>query len=327
LEIDMDVVQERENLFGSSYDGLEPQEVVSLLIKAGEWLRLATMDGPAADAAMRELHRRLFPLLDDSAEQHWRSLWDEVDINSAAEVRGGQFLTGLHGFAFYGLRPDFRFFGIDAGDVLKAMEAYVGQGRSLVDAIPSGWPEAAQTRATVFAAEARLRLDTGRNVTPEQLAALGRIALKSLRNLLAPKGGGGDLSTNSAGEIAAQEALRWLGGRSDFLPSLWQVEGGNWGRESPAEQPELGEVVFVPVAKDGTFFDPVTCGRHGRYTIGPKGAEEAVDNYREALARLSRMPTPHWRRPNKLGNWGIVAGVGWQRKVLDELLASDAEAA
>ncbi|PPQ32045.1 hypothetical protein CCR94_07240 [Rhodoblastus sphagnicola] len=77
--------------------------------------------------------------------------------------------------------------------------------------------------------------------------------------------------------------------------------------------------MFVPATKDGNLFDPKTCRRAHGYTIGKKGSEVKVEDYRSALDRLSKMPTPQWRRPNALGNWGIVSGVSWQRKTLAEL--------
>ncbi|MSX71199.1 MAG: hypothetical protein F2752_06485 [Actinobacteria bacterium] len=82
---------------------------------------------------------------------------------------------------------------------------------------------------------------------------------------------------------------------------------------------ELGEVVFVPVAKDGSWFDPLSCQTKSGYRIGPKGAEQPKKDYREALDLLARMPTPFWRRPNSVGNWGLVAGVSWQRRSVSDL--------
>ena len=97
--------------------------------------------------------------------------------------------------------------------------------------------------------------------------------------------------------------------------------------DAPREDKDLGQVLFVPVAKDGSWFDPVSCRRSGGYTIGPRGAEEPVHEYQEALARLWRMPVPYWRRPNSAGNWGIVAGISWQRKPLADLDIFASEAA
>jgi hypothetical protein len=155
-------------------------------------------------------------------------------------------------------------------------------------------------------------------VTPEQLAALAEVSLKSIKNLLAPKDGASDFKLDTNGEISRSAALLWLNGRSGFRSSLWQTDEAV-RRFEPRHEPALGEVVFVPVAKDGSWFDPVTCRNQRGFTIGPKGAEIPVEDYGEALAQLARMPTPYWRRPNGAGNWGIVSGATWQRREIAEI--------
>ncbi len=67
---------------------------------------------------------------------------------------------------------------------------------------------------------------------------------------------------------------------------------------------------MVPVASDGTAFDPLYRRQRG-YQIGPKGGEQWYDDYWLALAVVSAMTPPKWRRPNRSGNWGIVTGVDW----------------
>lgn len=67
----------------------------------------------------------------------------------------------------------------------------------------------------------------------------------------------------------------------------------------------------VPVAADGSVFDPVTCRRAGGYWVGPKGRENKFARYDDALAALNLMSKPYWRRPNANGRWGIVLGRRW----------------
>ena len=78
------------------------------------------------------------------------------------------------------------------------------------------------------------------------------------------------------------------------------------------------------MTRDGSVFHP-GLKRSGGYTIGEKGDESQAEHFDKALAVLQRMPTPYWRRPNAVGNWGIVAGVRWVR--LDasdlDLIAND----
>jgi hypothetical protein len=78
-----------------------------------------------------------------------------------------------------------------------------------------------------------------------------------------------------------------------------------------AEIEEEGGVT-VPFAEDGTCFHPnLRRPRSGKYTVGAKGKEIHFDSFYEALAYLRSLPTAHWRRPNKAGNWGIVIAVRW----------------
>lgn len=68
----------------------------------------------------------------------------------------------------------------------------------------------------------------------------------------------------------------------------------------------------VPVSKDGSRFDPVTCCRAGGYWVGAKGNEKKIDTFNNALAALTTMRPPRWRRPNSAGNWGLVTGIRWE---------------
>jgi hypothetical protein len=71
----------------------------------------------------------------------------------------------------------------------------------------------------------------------------------------------------------------------------------------------------VPVSKDGSKFDSIICCRAGGYTIGPKGNETKILDYSDALAALTSMSPPRWRRPNLNGNWGLVTGISWTSSV------------
>ncbi|WP_211100143.1 hypothetical protein [Azospirillum halopraeferens] len=67
------------------------------------------------------------------------------------------------------------------------------------------------------------------------------------------------------------------------------------------------------MARDGTAFVP-ELGNGSGYTIGPKGAERKVGDYYQALRELRAMPKACWRRPNAVGNWGIVTAVRWEER-------------
>lgn len=169
---------------------------------------------------------------------------------------------------------------------------------------------------TLAAAEARWAADHGRSVSPEHLAALAGVKPKTIANLLAAR----DLSTDTDGRIPAVEALRYLQRREGFIRSNWQYPV----QPSPAlgtdDAPSLGQQVFVPVDGNSNPFQPSIArrGRDGifRYAIGAKSDPEYVEDYWEALDRLSRMTTPRWRRPpsSGKGGWSLVTGQeGWRR--------------
>lgn len=158
-------------------------------------------------------------------------------------------------------------------------------------------------------------LDT---VSPTSLAKLGGVSIKTMKNLLTPSSGS-DLHVDESGRIPIEDARRWLVGRPGYRPSVWQLAGDDVEALAPADDSaDLGEVLFLPSARDGSLFTP-DLTREGRYTIGPKGSEVQIGDYREALATLSRMRRPSWRRPNAQGNWGIVTGTNWVRRTANEL--------
>ena len=106
------------------------------------------------------------------------------------------------------------------------------------------------------------------------------------------------------------DVLPWMekqGYLSTNMPAGKRAKGG-----APKSSPEEEAVVFVPVARDGTWFSP-GCRSGGRYTIGTKGCETKHTDYFVALEALLKMPTPHWRRKNGNGSPGIVAGVRFDR--------------
>lgn len=314
--------EERVEEFSADYEGGEPREINELFVATGEWIERLTWSPKAADAAMKAIYAEVVhdggQAIAEHPDRSWRELW-EGGVRDNWDSRILAIAIELHAFARYGLRPDHLSLEREEGeDLAVTITRMVEKMRAILEAVPTNWAPLHEVRGTVAAAEARIRLDTGRNVTPEQLAALAGVSLKSIKNLLALKEGKSDLRLDGDGEISRSAALLWLNGRQDYRASLWHtVEDRPMATVQP--EPTLGEVVFVPVAKDGSWFDPVTCRNQRGYTIGPKGAETPVDDYGEALAQLARMPTPYWRRPNGVGNRGIVAGVTWQRREVAEI--------
>jgi hypothetical protein len=118
--------------------------------------------------------------------------------------------------------------------------------------------------------------------------------------------------------VSAKDALAWLAPRGYRVSTAQEAQSA-----ASNEQPDAESYIFVPVARDKTFFSP-NCISGGGYTIGPKGSERKLLDFHAALDELARMATPSWRRENGAGNRGIVSGVEWhrvKRSYIDDLLA------
>lgn len=161
-------------------------------------------------------------------------------------------------------------------------------------------------------AASRFALDTGRGeVDLHSMSVLGSVSEGRVRNLLSGSDGG--LERGPEGGIIALSALTWLQKRKDFMQSIWNAEVPDETTEGePSEPIDLDRTIFVPVARDGSIFNPSLL-RGGLYQIGAKGEEQHFASFSEALSALNAMPVPRWRRPNEKGHWGIVSGIAWQR--------------
>jgi hypothetical protein len=307
--------------WADAYGDLESVSVCNKIVNTGERLRALCLNDNAVDVAMKTLHSEMgLPGFssDYAGERTWRQLWSETDINSLSELPLSQRLTSLNAYAFYGLSPRADGEPASLDDIWKIIDEVSIAIRDSAQALsPSG--DFAQT---LLAATGRFALDEGRDIAPEELAALARIGVKSMRNAMTPSSGSGLVSKN--GLISASSALTWLTARGDFKTSIW-------GRDVPRSEnyepvrPVEGEILWVPFASDGSDFHPDLCRRDDLYVVGPKGAEESIRDYKKALERLARMrPAAYWRRPNAAGNWVIVTAAGFNPRTPKELgLASD----
>lgn len=107
------------------------------------------------------------------------------------------------------------------------------------------------------------------------------------------------------------DVLPWME-KQGYLPTRMPAKKGTKATAKPSSADD-DAVVFVPVARDGTWFSP-ECRSGGRYTIGEKGAEAKHTDYFAALEALQKMNPPRWRRKNSDGIPGIVAGVRFDRQ-------------
>ena len=145
-------------------------------------------------------------------------------------------------------------------------------------------------------------------VSVPALAVFGGVSEGRIRNVLSS--GESCLVRKSGQAVTASSAKKWLAGRKEFYQSIWDLPEGE--KPEPKARNFSGEVLFVPVASDGSTFNP-ELERKGKYTVGAKGQEIQFDQFQDALNALQKMSTPRWRRPNAAGNWCIVSGRDWKR--------------
>lgn len=100
-------------------------------------------------------------------------------------------------------------------------------------------------------------------------------------------------------EVLANAALAWLETKN-FLASIWQHQDDTEVLEQVNEP--LTDVLFVPIAMDGSMFHP-GLKKDGVYLLGGEGRERAVEDFDEALSILATMDIPHGgaRRPGASG--------------------------
>lgn len=106
-----------------------------------------------------------------------------------------------------------------------------------------------------------------------------------------------DLSATVETETSFEEPVKGVSSR--------HKEDRNLGTASQHER--------VPFARDGSWFGPHVRSRSGVFTVGEKDSPRKFDNYSEALSYLRQMPVAKWRRPNSVGNWGLVSAVRWDK--------------
>jgi len=272
--------------------------------------------------------------------EDWKDVWGDLsgyDHSSYPALMDGA--HDMHAFAFYGIMPAWNLENADTSgqpftDVPSYVRNTVRQLETFARLLPApldlyGIEELAKT---CTAATGRLKIDLDEPLTVHELAAVTGVTPKRLQNAMYAKSADAPIANKSDGLIPVASAQRWLEAR-EYRPSIWkefiaakaweQGEGTQVSVHAQAET-ETDDFVFVPEARDGSLFTPTACRRGGErgephYTIGAKGSEQDFDSYDTALAELSRMTIPRWRRPNEQGNFGIVTAERWRRLTWAEL--------
>jgi hypothetical protein len=174
----------------------------------------------------------------------------------------------------------------------------------------------------IIAAQARWKLDQNESVTPDELAELAGVSRKSIMNLAAPGKEGVVLQKSSDNQITSESAMRWLLSCPDFRRSIWQQQKTRISSQYLPKQadPSIVEPLFVPVARDGSWFSPEERQQpDGHYQVGNGDDEKQFDDYWIALDFLLRAASPRWRYADTTGRWRIKMATAWERKAREEV--------
>jgi hypothetical protein len=239
----------------------------------------------------------------------WREELEDKASSGFSEWPLGNLLHDLAAYAHYGVVLD-----VEADEseeeIARRLKERVEHASRFLEESPLGlWlsnDDAPQLRQVVTLAYNRWALDSGDPIEPVALATFGGVSEAHIRNLMS---GSGSRFSSKDGKIPAQQALAWLAERESFLESIWRKQRIPL---TPTSSEPVNEPLFVPVARDGSVFHP-GLRRASGFTVGPKGSEQQVGDYRQALSQLQKMPIPYWRRPNERGKWGTVRGTRWER--------------
>ena len=232
----------------------------------------------------------------------WRDALDEIDPELNLDWRAAALIDNAGIYGIYGVTPE----AVPFERREEWIESLTRDLEGFRDTVPAS-PQGAISRI-VNLAISRRAIETGSGeVDVQSLAILGGVTEGRVRNILSSGEGG----LEKVGQrVTAVSAAAWLKGRKEFFASIWQ-QPDEVVPEAPS--PDFSdEVVFLPVAADGSHFHP-GLARGGKFMIGAKGEEVSYPSFNEALSALQKMATPRWRRPNEAGNWGIVSGRDWKR--------------
>ncbi len=286
--------------------------LVELVQSAGDFLeRIVGTD--AVDVGMK----RIIGPLARKGDTPWREDLEDNGSGAFSEWPLGTMFHDLNAYAYYGIDLSTREHE-EERQVADRLRKLVETAEAFLRLCPLdawlGEDRSPQLETTVLLARNRWALDHDRPIEPEALSIFGGVKMSRMRNMLAGKDP--ELRREN-GLVPAHEAQGWLAGRDSFYPSIWRTARPTYSGES--HPLSYAAPLFVPEARDGSFFHPGLERRNG-FTIGEKGREFQAPTFEDALRELQEMPVPAWRRPaSGRGGWGIVRGVSWARSSWDEL--------
>ena len=287
-------------------------------IKAGNFFS-AVLDDDCMTAALRGLLN--WTCSDDTLEfldqVGWREFLDQESSCSVDFVGMTRIWRTAAEYAGQGIAPD-ELAPLDVNECIPSVEDRSLRVNGLIYTVKSlrdGAPFfiGHQYDHILEGCLARAALDFGGTLTLGGLQVLARLSLAAIRTAISL----GELHPNADGQISAEEAAAWLVRRRDFCPSRWKNPLDDQFPFNPSKVTGSEDgVIHVPQDSDGAPFVPKHVVRKQRsgggisIYIGPKGQEQQIHDYYEALHALATMDVPRWRRRNSAGNWGIVRARG-----------------
>lgn len=306
-----DLFNEFSEKYGCHQGDFEGSDLADFVIAAGHFLS-EIVGKEAATKGMAELVRGVGFRCD--VDEDWEETLNDRSLDVFSEWPVGTLFFGLNAYANYGI-------ALTAGKTEvereQALANRIEQAASLMAKVPlKQWDLKGDDAArTVMLAQGRWALDHGHPIEPAALATFAGVTERRVRNLMA---GEERIFRTSNGKIFAADALDWLSNKKEFRPSIWrkQEHDYNFVDGGPSEYDD--EVLFVPVAKDGSIFSP-KLEKEGKFTVGDSKTGQSFGSFRDALTALQKMRRATWQRPNNSGAWSLVSAVSWERKTISDL--------
>jgi hypothetical protein len=263
----------------------------------------------ATENGFKEMVGNCLP--DSTKEFGWRKALLEEINGLYCELPIGVNFHDIEAYANYGIL-------ISASNNEKQRETKIKQliehAESFLSLIPlKEWKLEAE-HLTMIADKAlvRWKLDCQQEITAKELALISGRAVQTIKN---------NLSNNKqilGNEycIKTKDALSYLVGVKEFKKSIWRDQDDT--DILKAINAPLEDIYFVPMATDGTVFNP-TLQKDGLFIVGSEELEKTYTSFKKALSHLQEMHTPIWRRPTESGVWTQVKSFEWKRMTALEL--------
>lgn len=294
--------------YGSGRD-FEGDALIGALVAAGKLVgQIIGID--AADEGFAAIARKLgYHCASDAS---WAQAFNDQAFGDAYTWPMGAKFHDLNCYAHYGITLSR---SSSAAERERELGSMIAELSAFMTLIPfEAWGiSPGDAEYTLRLARGRWALDMGQTIEPFALAEFGGVTEGRVRNLMA---GTERAFTPKDGQIPAKQALAWLRSRRSFRPSRWKEQSSF--EDLSTERAQIDEVLFVPVARDGSTFHPgLSQGEH--YTVGAPGSEVAVNTFDDALLALQKQSIPTWKRPTQRGVWTYVSAVKWERLSRHEL--------